>query len=142
MTSTRAATQAAFLAIVGCSASVVSCSSAEEKKVPWCHESESLGPGTIDLGAHFADCPEITDTKVVPVRLGPGEIAQLSGTAKDMDSPNLTFTWIAESGSLANPSSPSTTYTCGGSEGVVKLTFIVSDGTCQDKVETAINCVR
>jgi len=127
-------------AITALSVCVAACSSPDAKEIPWCHES--VGPGRIDLGAYFADCPEITDTKVVPVRLGPLDIAQVSGTAKDADSHNLSFTWVAESGTLANPSVPMTTYTCAGSEGVVKLTFIVSDGTCQDKIETAVECTR
>jgi hypothetical protein len=117
----------------------LACSSGDQATIPWCHDR--LGYGAVEVGARFAGCPEVTSYVVTPLRIGPGETAQLSGTAKDSDSSNLSYAWIPESGMVANPTSSVTSYQC-GSVGIVKLTFIVSDGRCEDSVEAAIECVQ
>ena len=116
------------------------CSSADQPNtIPWCHDTYGLG--AVNVGARFASCPEITGYEVLPIRLAPGETARLSGKATDIDSTNLAFAWSASSGTVADPNSATTTYRC-DRDGIIKLTFIASDGTCQDVVEAAIDCIR
>jgi hypothetical protein len=128
-----------ILALVGLLTSM-SCSSADQPgTIPWCHDT--FGLGTVNVGAHFASCPEITNYEVTPVRLLPGETAQLSGTAKDIDSNSLAFSWSAASGTVGDPNSSVTTYRC-DRDGIIELTFIASDGTCQDVIEAAVDCIH
>src|SRR5689334_18472707 len=119
-------------------ATLFSCSSADTSVVPWCHERPGLG--TVIVGGRFVSCPEITVYEVFPLRISPGQTATLSGTARDVDSDNLMFTWSAESGTVTDSHAAVTTYTCKGGEGIVKLTFVAFDGRCQDAVEAAIDC--
>jgi hypothetical protein len=117
---------------------IAACSGSAEKTIPWCHES--VGPGAVLVGARFAGCPEITSYEVTPVRLAPGETAQLTATVRDIDSTNLSYSWTAESGVVTDPTSVTTTYRCKGGEGIVKLTLVASDGSCQDVIEAAVDC--
>jgi hypothetical protein len=117
---------------------IAACSSAESKPITWCHES--FGPGAVLVGARFAGCPEITSYEVTPVRIVPGETAQLSATVQDIDSKNISYSWSAESGVISDPTAASTSYRCKGGEGIVKLTLVASDGSCQDVIEAAVDC--
>jgi hypothetical protein len=116
-----------------------SCSSAEPTTVAWCHQQAGLG--TVVVGGRFVSCPEISSYEVSPLRLAPGQTGTLSGSAKDVDTNNLSYSWSAESGVVADPHAAVTNFMCKGGEGIVKLTFVVSDGRCQDAVEAAIDCI-
>jgi hypothetical protein len=97
----------------------------------------------VSFRARFATCPEITSYEVVPARLGPGETAQLSGSAEEIDNAtlSLSYSWSAESGTVTDPNSAVTTYQCDAA-GIITLTLVVSDGSCQDVVQAAVNCIR
>jgi hypothetical protein len=97
--------------------------------------------GAVSFRGRFATCPEITSYEVAPLRLGPGETAQLSGTATDVDTDKLSYAWSAESGTVGDSNSANTTYQC-NALGIITLTLVVSDGSCQDVVEAAVECFR
>ena len=140
MNATRPLTGPAIVALVSLLALPTSSCSSEPNTIPWCH-GQQVGLGSVNVGAHFVSCPEITSFAVTPLRLSPDQTATLSGTAKDIDSNNLSFSWSAESGTVTDSQAAVTTYRCQGGEGIVKLTFIVSDGQCQDAVEAVIDCI-
>jgi hypothetical protein len=115
------------------------CGSSDDDVIPWCHHQTRSGALTID-GALSA-CPAITSFAVAPQRISTGEVANLRGTAVDLDSNNLSFSWAATAGTVADATLAETTYRCAG-VGMVTLTFTVSDGTCQDDVDVEVDCVR
>src|SRR5262249_42712538 len=97
--------------------------------------------GRLSVKANVVNCPTITSFEVAPTQLGPGQIAHVSATAIDVDTPvsDLTFSWTAPVGSFADPSAPETTYTCEG-PGAVTITLTVSDDGCSDTTAVPISC--
>ena len=86
-------------------------------------------------------CPLVNSTFVLPEGIAAGGDADVQIVAVDPNGDPLTFSWTATSGSFADPSAASTTYTC-DANGPQTLTVVVSDGdaSCDLSVQLSVVC--
>jgi hypothetical protein len=95
--------------------------------------------GTIGIDGGFDFCPFIRSAAAEPISAPVGTDVQISVVALDSDSPNLSFTWKADSGTIVDPKAANTVYRC-TMPGQASLTVTVSDGICEDHQEIAVLC--
>ncbi|MEM8606610.1 MAG: hypothetical protein AAGF92_05870 [Myxococcota bacterium] len=86
-------------------------------------------------------CGELIKVVVAPLRTSIGNDIDLQAEAVDREGDPLEYFWSASGGSIANPSSPDTTYTC-GQEGQQFVRIQVSDADhCVDEWTVPVTCV-
>jgi hypothetical protein len=132
----RGATALSATLLMIASMAMSSCSSESEYHTTPCPPTHI---GRLSVKGQVLNCPTITVFQVSPTQLGPRDEAQLTATAVDVDSNNLSFAWTATSGTIADPSVASTTFRCSG-PGPVTVNLTVSDGQCDDASQAPINC--
>ncbi len=84
--------------------------------------------GTISVHAATSQCATIDSISINPANVFVGGSLTLIAGARGPNSGGLTYGWTASSGSLANPTSAITTFTC-TTPGTPTITLTVSDGS-------------
>lgn len=89
-------------------------------------------------------CPQLAKVVVAPLETSVYESIQLSALAVDAEGDALTYYWESQNGSIDDPSSADTEYTC-GSAGRDFITVHVSDGffaDCDDSWQVEVFCLE
>ena len=68
--------------------------------------------GAVRVNGEFNICAELIKAVVSPLQTSVGNDIDLAAQAIDQDSDPITYSWTDGDGSFADPSAPSTTYTC------------------------------
>ena len=68
--------------------------------------------GSVRVNGKFNICAELTKATAAPLKTSVGNDIALTSEAEDADGNPIQYMWTATSGSLDDPSAPSTTYTC------------------------------
>ena len=95
--------------------------------------------GSAQISVNTMVCPTITAFSVSPTAPTAGSVVELNATVVDPDSDNLTFVWTATSGQLDDPGVATSGFTC-TEPGTARVTFTVSDGTCEDSTFGDVTC--
>lgn len=102
--------------------------------------------GNVEIGATFENvdgnrCPRLHSLNAVPDDIPQGGSSAVSVLASDADGDSLSTALTATSGSFADASAPSTTYTCGAS-GTQTILVSVSDGdeACDKTKSVQVEC--
>ena len=82
--------------------------------------------GSVRVNGEFNICAELIKAIVSPLQTSVGNDIDVSAQAVDQDGDPITFSWTATGGSIADPSSDATTYTC-EEEGAQLITISVTD---------------
>lgn len=86
-------------------------------------------------------CGELIKVVVSPLQTSIGNDIDLSAEAVDGDGGPIAYFWSASGGSIANPNSPDTTYTCGQvGQQFVRIQIADSD-SCVDEYTVPVRCV-
>ena len=118
-----------FAVAVGCSAPV-------EPAAAVCHSRDA----PVRVGSSVvAICPAVVSFVIAPNVAPVGTEVGIMATAIDPDSADISFSWKASTGAVADPHGSSTTYRC-LAPGRVTVELTVSDGTCQDQESGQIEC--
>jgi hypothetical protein len=98
--------------------------------------------GSVLINGSVNECPNIDSAGILPAKAAIGGTMSLTSTASDGDSPTLTYSWTATSGTIAGASSPNATFTC-TEVGMPTITLTVSDGdtVCDDVFPMKVICV-
>lgn len=104
-----------------------------------CREPNKSGSGLID--AEVNGCPQIDGISASPAEALLGTPIALSALAHDSEktASALSYQWTASSGSVANGTTATPTFTC-GSGGNVTVELTVSDGSCSDTLQATVTC--
>lgn len=86
--------------------------------------------------------PEIVSITANPDEIGPNEQTTLTVLATDADGDNLTYTWDASTGTLANTTGRSVTWSAPGVTGQSTITVVVSDGRESVSSSLILNVVK
>jgi hypothetical protein len=97
-----------------------------------------LNSNTCQKGVNF--CPTVLGYSAAPLQIGAGGHIAVQASAFDSDSPTLTYLWTATSGSFADPSAGSTTFTCSPA-GTPTITFTAWDGRCSATATFSVTCL-
>jgi hypothetical protein len=84
-------------------------------------------------------CPDIGVYTANPVVVNVGEDVHLMSSPTDANGDPLTYQWFADQGTFVDSHAPNTTYHCAMS-GMATLTYVVSDGKCDDVVQFGVLC--
>jgi hypothetical protein len=97
--------------------------------------------GSVEVNGTLNVCPNIDELSILPDEVRVGHSVQLRSSASDEDSgPSaLGYSWTSTSGTIADPSSANTTFTC-TTAGTSTVTLNVTDGDCGDTVSAKISC--
>lgn len=105
-----------------------------------CSSANSGGTISVGLESSVSHCPNLNAGPAAPFELMVGESMLLDVAANDVDTAGLAFSWYASSGTVTTPDQPSTTFAC-TAPGAALLTLTVSDGSCLDSEQFAIDCI-
>ncbi|MEM9726934.1 MAG: hypothetical protein AAF997_00005, partial [Myxococcota bacterium] len=97
--------------------------------------------GGVRVEAEVNLCGELIKVVVSPLQTSIGNDIDLSAAAVDEDGDAVSYFWSASGGSIANPNSPNTTFTC-GQVGQQFVRIQVSDAEhCVDEWTVPVRCV-
>jgi len=92
----------------------------------------------ININLTIDQCPTVV-ADATPVVTPLGSSVNVNGNGTDPDNDPLTYAWSAATGTFADPSAASTSYTC-AQAGDVSLTVTVSDRRCDTQTSLTITC--
>ena len=92
----------------------------------------------ININLTIDQCPTVV-ADATPVVTPLGSPVNVNGNGADPDHDPLTFKWSAPTGTFADPTAASTSYTC-TQAGDVSLTVTVSDRRCDTQTSLMITC--
>ncbi|MEY4513989.1 MAG: hypothetical protein RLZZ450_6111, partial [Pseudomonadota bacterium] len=97
--------------------------------------------GAAAINGAFNVCPAVTSTTFTPTVQTVGGTIALGLTARDVDhAPSaLSYSWSAASGSFANATSATPTFTC-TTAGAISIQYSVSDGSCSRGGVLPVTC--
>jgi hypothetical protein len=116
-------------------AMAVGCSAPAEPAAAVCHSQDA----PVRVGSSVAICPVVVSFVIAPNVATVGAEVRIMATAVDPDTEDISFSWKASTGAVADPRAPSTSYRC-SAPGRVTVELTVSDGTCQDQESGQIDC--
>jgi hypothetical protein len=104
-----------------------------------CHAEDQNG--TLIINGQVDQCPKIKDLAATPISVPVGGQVNLTSSATDADGDPLSFSWMATNGTIADPNTANTTFTC-GAVGMAQITLTISDGrpACNKVVSLAVDC--
>jgi len=103
-----------------------------------------VGEGAVRVNGQFNVCAQLHKVVVSPLQTSVGNDINLSAMGKDQEGDPITYTWAGTGGSIANPTSASTTYTC-DELGEQTITITISDDDfeyCMDDWTVPVTCVE
>ena len=106
-----------------------------------CKRQEQLG--AVRVNGKFNICSELTKVVVSPLRTSVGNDISLLSAAVDEEGDPISYMWSSHSGSLADPTAASTSYTC-TEVGDDDITILVSDdggSYCMSMWTVRVTCV-
>lgn len=106
-----------------------------------CKEPERFGGVRVDGKFNF--CPELTKVIVSPLRTSVGHTIDLSSSAVDTEQDEIAHLWTSNSGSIAEPMSAATTYTCTEvTNDTIRISVTDDEGAnCMATWDVEVTCV-
>ncbi len=99
--------------------------------------------GGVRVNGKFNICAQLSKVVVSPLQTSVGNDISLFSTAEDEEGDPIAYMWSSNSGSIANPAAPTTTYTC-TEAGDDDVTILVSDdggAYCMSMWTVRVTCV-
>ena len=99
--------------------------------------------GGVRVNGKFNICAQLSKLVVSPLQTSVGNDISLFSTAQDEEGDPIAYMWSSNSGSIANPAAPTTSYTC-TEAGDDDITILVSDdggAYCMSMWTVRVTCV-
>ena len=103
---------------------------------------EAQNSGTAKINGAFNICPAVSSSAVSPVQQAVGATVAVTLAVRDVDHGPfpIAYAWTSSTGTLANATSATPTFTC-TQAGPVTLSYTIADGSCSKTGSLAVTCV-